>query len=152
MSSPREIMRAKSKDHYAVNNAHDLKALSGGVAVITGGNTAPLSPASLCCASELCAELLAPRGRACAGASGIGFAMAERAVANGMHVAIGDIGVQFLPGALEKLAEPAAASGVRTFAGICDVTEEASVQAFADEVAAAFVRKKLFLFLCFFCC
>lgn len=47
MSSPREIMRAKSKDHYAVNNAHDLKALSGGVAVITGGNTAPLSPASL---------------------------------------------------------------------------------------------------------
>ena len=45
MSSPREIMRAKSKDHYAVNNAHDLKALSGGVAVITGGNTAPLSPA-----------------------------------------------------------------------------------------------------------
>jgi NAD(P)-dependent dehydrogenase (short-subunit alcohol dehydrogenase family) len=78
--------------------------------------------------------------------------MAERAVANGMHVAIGDIGVQFLPGALEKLAEPAAASGVRTFAGICDVTEEASVQAFADEVAAAFVRKKLFLFLCFFCC
>ena len=37
MATPREIMRAKSKGHYAVENAHDLSTLSGGVAVITGG-------------------------------------------------------------------------------------------------------------------
>ena len=56
----------------------------------------------------------------------------------GINVAIADIGEQFLGPAQEKLAEAAAEAGVSTFGGVCDVTSEASVQQFADEVAAAF--------------
>ena len=73
------------------------------------------------------------------GASGIGFAMAERAISEGMHVAIADIGAKFLPAALEKLADAAAENKVRTHAGVCDVTKEDSVRAFAAGVASKFV-------------
>ena len=65
--------------------------------------------------------------------------MAERAISEGMHVAIADIGEQFLPAAVEKLADAAAEGKVKTFAGVCDVTKEESVRAFAAEVRAAFV-------------
>ena len=56
----------------------------------------------------------------------------------GINVAIADIGEQFLGPAQAKLAEAAAEAGVSTFGGVCDVTKEDSVQAFADEVAGAF--------------
>ena len=65
--------------------------------------------------------------------------MAERAISEGMHVAIADIGAKFLPAALEKLADAAAENKVRTHAGVCDVTKEESVRAFAAGVASEFV-------------
>ena len=65
--------------------------------------------------------------------------MAERAVSEGMHVAIADIGAKFLPAALEKLADAAAENKVRTYAGVCDVTKEESVRAFAAGEASEFV-------------
>ncbi len=68
------------------------------------------------------------------GASGIGFAMAKRFAAEGMKIVIGDIEA----GALESAAESLRAAGAEVVAVVCDVTDQAQVDAMAQAAVDAF--------------
>ena len=68
------------------------------------------------------------------GASGIGFALAERAVAEGMSVALCDIEV----GALEKAAATLRNGGAKVASYRVDVSKEAEVEAAATAIYAEF--------------
>ena len=71
---------ASSDDSRAENNAHpDLGVLAGGVAVVTGG------------------------------ASGIGFALVEKAIASGLHAVIADIEAPAIADAESRVAAAAQA-------------------------------------------
>lgn len=65
------------------------------------------------------------------GASGIGLAIAERLVADGVRVAVGDV---------DASAVSSAAEAIGALPFVVDVTDAASVRAFADGVVAAFGR------------
>lgn len=67
-------------------------------------------------------------------ASGIGFALAERAAKEGMKVVLADIE----PGALEKAAESLRARGATAVGQQVDVSKEAAVVALADRAYSEF--------------
>ena len=100
-------------------NAHpDLKVLAGGVAVITGG------------------------------ASGIGFALAEKAVSQGLHPVLADIEAPAIADAEARLARAARAAGVEVFGHRVDVSDEADVNALAAAVAERFPDRSVALLCC----
>ena len=106
-------------ENHAVDNAYpDLAALAGGVAVITGG------------------------------ASGIGFALAEKAVAQGLRPVLADIEAGAIAEAEARLADAARAAGVEVFGHRVDVSSEAEVQALAEAVDARFPDRPISLLCC----
>ncbi len=103
----------------APRNAHsDLAALAGGVAVITGG------------------------------ASGIGLALAERAIAGGMNPVLADIEAAAIEDAEAQLADEASAAGVEVFGHRVDVSDEAAVLGLAEAVGERFPGKPTSLLCC----
>ena len=100
----------------AQKNAYpDLRVLADGVAVVTGG------------------------------ASGIGLALAEKAIEHGLHPVLADIEAAAIASAEERLARPAEAAGVEVFGHRTDVSSEASVQALGAAVAERFPGKPVTL-------
>ena len=96
-------------------NLNSLADLAGGVAVITGG------------------------------ASGIGFALAQKAVESGIHVALADIEASALEKAEAELADAAAASGVTVYGHVTDCSVDDSVAGLAAAVAQQFPGKPISL-------
>ena len=96
-------------------NLNSLADLAGGVAVITGG------------------------------ASGIGFALALKAVESGIHVALADIEPSALEKAEAELADAAAASGVTVYGHVTDCSVDDSVAGLAAAVAQQFPGKPISL-------
>ena len=106
-------------DSDVPRNAHpDLGALAGGVAVITGG------------------------------ASGIGYALAERAIAGGMSPVLADIEAGAIADAEAQLADAAHAAGVEVFGHRVDVSDEAAVLGLADAVRERFPNKPVSMLCC----
>ena len=98
-----------ANEHHAQRNAHpNLDVLTGGVAVITGG------------------------------ASGIGLALAEKAIAHGLHPVLADIEAPAIAAAEQHLAPAAKAAGVEVYGHRVDVSSDEDVQALATAVAARF--------------
>lgn len=105
--------------HHAKDNAHPrLEVLVGGIAVITGG------------------------------ASGIGFALAEKAIAHGLHPVLADIDAPAIAAAEAKLANAAQAAGVEVYGHRVDVSSAEDVQALADAVATRFPDRGVSLLCC----
>ncbi len=103
----------------AQKNAYpDPRVLADGVAVVTGG------------------------------ASGIGLALAEKAIEHGLHPVLADIEAAAIASAEERLAGPAEAAGVEVFGHRTDVSSEASVQALGTAVAERFPGKPVTLLCC----
>ena len=103
----------------AQDNAHpDLAVLADGVAIVTGG------------------------------ASGIGLALAEKAIAHGLHPVLADIDATAIAEAEARLSAPAEAAGVEVFGHAVDVSSEASVQALGAAVAERFAGKPVTLLCC----
>ena len=103
----------------AQKNAYpDPRVLADGVAVVTGG------------------------------ASGIGLALAEKAIEHGLHPVLADIEAAAIASAEERLAGPAEAAGVEVFGHRTDVSSEASVQALGAAVAERFPGKPVTLLCC----
>ena len=106
-------------EYHATDNAHPcLEVLAGGLAVVTGG------------------------------ASGIGFALAEKAIAHGLHPVLADIDAPAIAAAEAKLADAAQAAGVEVYGHRVDVSSAADVQALADAVAARFPGRGVSLLCC----
>mmetsp|Transcript_48748 Transcript_48748/g.155855 ORF Transcript_48748/g.155855 Transcript_48748/m.155855 type:complete len:310 (+) Transcript_48748:68-997(+) len=106
------------KPYYATKNAHpDLSVLSGGVAVVTGS------------------------------ANGIGYSLAEAALAHGLHVALADVDSVGLTLAEEQLRAKATGS-VEVFSHVTDVSSEASVRSLAAAVAEHFNGIRVSLLCC----
>ena len=100
-------------------NAHQqLDVLADGLAVITGG------------------------------ASGIGFGLAEKAIAHGLHPVLADIEERAIAAAEERLADAARAAGVDVFGHPVDVSSEAAVQNLATAVAERFPGRPISLLCC----
>ena len=110
---------AEENPHKATNNAHpNLEVLAGGVAVITGG------------------------------ASGIGFAVAEAAVAHGLHAALVDIEAEALSAAEQRLAAAAERAGVEVAGFQVDVSVSEQVDRLAEDVRARFPDRTVSLLCC----
>ena len=110
---------APNEDVRARENAHpDLALLAGGVAVVTGG------------------------------ASGIGFALAEKAVACGMHPVIADIEAGAIAEAVSRLEPAATSAGVEVFGHRVDVSSEAEVLDLEAAVSAHFPNRPVSLLCC----
>ena len=108
-----------ANEHHARRNAHPrLEALAGGIAVVTGG------------------------------ASGIGFALAERAIAQGMHPVLADIEEAAIAAAEARLAPAARAAGVEVYGHRVDVSNAAEVDALATAVAERFPGNGVSLLCC----
>ncbi|MDE0422622.1 MAG: SDR family NAD(P)-dependent oxidoreductase [Gammaproteobacteria bacterium] len=106
-------------EHGAQDNAHpDLGVLAGGVAVVTGG------------------------------ASGIGLALVEKAIAGGMHAVIADIEAPAIDEAESRLADAARAAGVEVFGHRVDVSTEADVLDLEAAVSARFPDSPVSLLCC----
>jgi NAD(P)-dependent dehydrogenase (short-subunit alcohol dehydrogenase family) len=82
------------------------------------------------------------------GASGIGFALAEKAIQCGMHAVIADINGAAITEAEAKLAAAARANGVDVFGFAVDVSSVEHVGEFADAVARRFPGKPISLLCC----
>ena len=96
---------AEPKPHWTTDNAHaSLDVLRGGIAIITGG------------------------------ASGIGLALAERSIAEGLHPVLADIEASAIDAAKDHLAPAAVAAGVDVLGVQVDVSSEDSVLALAEAV------------------
>jgi NAD(P)-dependent dehydrogenase (short-subunit alcohol dehydrogenase family) len=105
--------------YHALDNAYpDPGVLAGGLAVITGG------------------------------ASGIGYALAEAAIAHGLSPILADIESAALGVAKRRLDASALAAGVEVFAVKVDVSSEQEVQALASAVAQKFPGKPVSLLCC----
>jgi NAD(P)-dependent dehydrogenase (short-subunit alcohol dehydrogenase family) len=103
----------------AVRNAYpDLSALAGGVAVITGG------------------------------ASGIGLALAQKAVSCGLYPVLADIEQPAIDAAEVRLADVAAAAGVEVLGHRVDVSSEAQVLALQAAVSERFPDRPVTLLCC----
>ena len=103
----------------ARDNAHaDLSALSGGLAVITGG------------------------------ASGIGFALAEASIANGMTPVLVDIEARAIDDATVRLANQATAAGVEVVGFETDVSSESGVASTAAAIEERFPGRAISLLRC----
>ena len=103
----------------AQDNAHvDLQVLADGVAVVTGG------------------------------ASGIGFALAEMAVAHGLHPVLADIDGAAIADAEARLSAATEAAGVEVFGHRVDVSSETSVQELGAAVGERFADKPVTLLCC----
>ena len=103
----------------ATNNAYaDLQALAGGVAVITGG------------------------------ASGIGLALAEKAIAHGLHPVLADIETAAIANAEAQLATAARAADVDVFGWRVDVSSETAVLELATAVKERFPTRPVSLLCC----
>ncbi|MYJ76028.1 MAG: SDR family NAD(P)-dependent oxidoreductase, partial [Gammaproteobacteria bacterium] len=106
-------------EHGAQDNAHpDLGVFAGGVAVVTGG------------------------------ASGIGLALVEKAIASGMHAVIADIEIPAIDEAESRLADAASARGVEVFGHRADVSSEADVLDLEMAVSARFPDSPVSLLCC----
>ena len=106
-------------EHHARRNAHPrLDVFAGGIAVVTGG------------------------------ASGIGFALAERAIAQGMHPVLADIEEAAIAAAEARLAPAARAAGVEVYGHRVDVSNAAEVDALATAVAERFPDNGVSLLCC----
>ena len=104
---------------HAVDNAYpDLQALAGGVAVITGG------------------------------ASGIGLALAEKAIAQGLHPVLADIEEAAIAAAQTHLAKAAQAANVEVFGHRVDVSSAAAVEEMVAAVQARFPNRPISLLCC----
>jgi len=100
-------------------NAHArLEDLAGGVAIVTGG------------------------------ASGIGYALIEAAIAQGMHCVIADIETEAIRSAEDNLRAPANEVGVELLGYTVDVSSEESVVELADAVSSAFPDTPISLLCC----
>ena len=100
-------------------NAHpDLSVLAGGVAVVTGG------------------------------ASGIGFALAEKSIGLGLNAVLADIEAAAIRDAEAHLATAARTAGVEVFGFTVDVSQETEVNALAKAVAERFPGKPVSLLCC----
>ncbi|MCY4011960.1 MAG: SDR family NAD(P)-dependent oxidoreductase [Gammaproteobacteria bacterium] len=100
-------------------NAHpDLSVLAGGVAVITGG------------------------------ASGIGFALAEKSISLGLYPVLADIEAPAIREAEARLAAAARTSNVEVFGFTVDVSQETEVNALATAVAERFPDRPVNLLCC----
>jgi len=110
----------RSKNPYTTSdNGHgDLSVLKGGLAIITGS------------------------------ASGIGFALAEAAVAHGMHPVIADVRQDAIDVAIDKLAARADQTGVDVMGCQVDVSDKASVNALAAELKRRFPDRPISLLAC----
>ena len=106
------------KDEVPRNAHPDLAALAGGVAIITGG------------------------------ASGIGLALAGRAIGRGMSPVLADIEAGAIEDAQAQLADAASAAGVEIFGHRVDVSDEAAVLGLAEAVAERFPGKPISLLCC----
>ncbi len=110
---------SERNDHSAQDNAHpDLSVLQGGVAVVTGG------------------------------ASGIGLALVERSLDNGMHCAVADIEAGAIERAIEGLSEKAEQRGVRLLGVPTDVSLQGDVDKLYDAVQEAFPDDPISLLCC----
>ena len=106
-------------EQRAQDNAHpDLGVLAGGVAVVTGG------------------------------ASGIGFALVEKAVDCGLHAVIADIEAPAICAAESRLADAARAAGVEVFGYRVDVSSEAEVVDLEAAVSTRFPGSPVSLLCC----
>ena len=102
-----------------VRNAHpNLRVLAGGVAVVTGG------------------------------ASGIGFALAEKSISLGLHPVLADIEAAAIREAEARLADPARRANVEVLGFAVDVSQEAEVNALAATVAERFPDRPVSLLCC----
>lgn len=100
-------------------NAHaDLSVLAGGVAVVTGG------------------------------ASGIGFALAEKSISLGLHPVLADIEAPAVREAEARLAAAAKTANVEVLGFAVDVSQEAEVNALAAAVAERFPARPVSLLCC----
>lgn len=113
-----EAPRRPREAHHALGNAHaDLGVLRGGVAVVTGG------------------------------AAGIGYALAEAALAHGLHAVLADIDGAAIAAAEAQL-RAGAAGGAEVFGLETDVSSEASVRGLAAAVATRFPGRPVSLLCC----
>ncbi len=100
------------------NTYPDIAALAGGVAVVTGG------------------------------ASGIGYALAEKAARCGLHPVLADIEESAIAAAEARLAHTAKDAGVEVFGHRVDVSSEAEVNALEAAVAERFPDRPVTLLCC----
>ena len=101
------------------DNAHpDLSVLAGGVAIVTGG------------------------------ASGIGYALVEKAIRQGMYPVIADIDADAITEAEARLGPAADAAGVETLGFMVDVSLEESVGKLGEAVSRRFPGKPISLLCC----
>lgn len=106
-------------EHATDNNAlRDLTKLAGGLAIVTGG------------------------------ASGIGYAILEAAIARGLHPVIADIDGEAINEAQSKLQGPADAAGLQVHAIEVDVSSEDSVREFQAALEAEMPGKPISLLVC----
>lgn len=110
---------ADPQPHWTTDNAHSsLEVLRGGIAIITGG------------------------------ASGIGLALAERAIAEGLHPVLADIETSAIDRAKAHLADAAEAAGVDVLGVRTDVSTEDSVVALAQAVRDHHGERPISLLCC----
>ena len=101
------------------NNAHpDLSVLAGGLAIVTGG------------------------------ASGIGYALVKRSIAQGMHAVIVDIDSDAVAKAEETLADAAKESGVEVCGYSVDVSSEEEVLQLKDSLNERYTNSPVSLVCC----
>lgn len=112
-------MPAHQNPFQKTGNGHgDLDQLRGGLAVITGS------------------------------ASGIGFALAEAAVAHGMHPVIADIRQDAIDQAIVDLASRANQTGVEVIGECVDVSDQDNVRALAESLRTRFPDRPISLLAC----